>query len=115
MSPDQFADALVQAGQVPMAVADVRRGKALATVLQKAAVTDASGNEVNLAALDAAEADEMEEELEEALEELAEEEIAEELVEELAEEIAEEIVEEVIAEEIAEEIAEAADQAESKD
>ncbi|MGV1036141.1 MAG: trigger factor [Candidatus Nanopelagicales bacterium] len=115
MSPDQFADALVQAGQVPMAVADVRRGKALATVLQKAAVTDASGNEVNLAALDQAEADEMEEELEEALEELAEEEIAEEIVEELAEEIAEEIVEEVIAEEIAEEIAEAVAEAETKD
>ena len=40
MSPDQFAEALVQAGQVRMAVADVRRGKALALVLQKAAVTE---------------------------------------------------------------------------
>ena len=37
-----------------MAVADVRRGKALALVLQKADVTDASGNEVNLSALDEA-------------------------------------------------------------
>ena len=52
MNPDQFADALVKAGQVPMAVADVRRGKALAFVLQNANVTDASGNEVNLSALD---------------------------------------------------------------
>ena len=54
MTPDQFAEALVQAGQVQMAVADVRRGKALALVLQKADVTDASGNEVNLSALDEA-------------------------------------------------------------
>ena len=52
MTPDQFAEALVQAGQVQSAVADVRRGKALALVLQKAAVTDASGNVVNLSALD---------------------------------------------------------------
>ncbi|MEI6623703.1 MAG: trigger factor [Actinomycetes bacterium] len=52
MTPDQFAEALVQAGQVQSAIADVRRGKALALVLQKAVVTDASGNVVNLSALD---------------------------------------------------------------
>lgn len=52
MTPDQFAQALVDAGQVQMAVSDVRRGKALALVLQKAAVKDKSGNEINLAALD---------------------------------------------------------------
>jgi trigger factor len=53
MAPQEFADALVQAGQVPMAVADVRRGKALQVVLESAAITDASGNAVDLKALDA--------------------------------------------------------------
>ena len=53
MAPQDFADALVQAGQVPMAVADVRRGKALQVVLENAAITDASGNPVDLKALDA--------------------------------------------------------------
>ena len=71
MTPDQFAQALVEAGQVQMAVADVRRGKALALVLQKAAVTDASGNEGNLSALDEAVEEEMIDELEEELEEEA--------------------------------------------
>ena len=52
MSADQFADALVQAGQVPSAVADVRRGKALALVLEKAKITDKSGREVDLSVLD---------------------------------------------------------------
>ena len=84
MTPDQFADALVQAGQVQMAVADVRRGKALASVLQKAVVTDASGNEVNLSSLDeAVEAEEVEELVEELTEEIVEE--AEEEVAEIAE------------------------------
>ena len=36
-----------------MAVADVRRGKALQVVLENAAITDASGNPVDLKALDA--------------------------------------------------------------
>ncbi len=53
MAPQDFADALVQAGQVPMAVADVRRSKALQVVLENAAITDASGNPVDLKALDA--------------------------------------------------------------
>ena len=93
MTPDQFAEALVQAGQVQMAVADVRRGKALALVLQKAAVTDASGNEVNLAALDEAVEEEMIDELEEELEE----EIIEEALEEAAEiEAVAEAIEEVV-------------------
>ena len=84
MTPDQFADALVQAGQVQMAVADVRRGKALASVLQKAVVTDATGNEVNLSSLDeAVEAEEVEELVEELTEEIVEE--AEEEVAEIAE------------------------------
>ncbi len=95
MTPDQFAEGLVQAGQVQMAVADVRRGKALAFVLQKAAVTDASGNEVNLSALDQAVEDELIDELEEELED----ELIEEALEEAAEiEAIEEVIEEVIAE-----------------
>ena len=52
MSPQDFADTLVRGGQVPMAVADVRRGKALQVVLENAVITDASGNPVDLSVLD---------------------------------------------------------------
>jgi trigger factor len=52
MSPDAFAKALVEAGQVPMAMQDIRRAKALALVLEGAKVVDADGNEVDLKALD---------------------------------------------------------------
>ena len=53
MSPDAFAKALVEAGQVPMAMQDIRRAKALALVLEGAKVVDADGNVVDLTALDA--------------------------------------------------------------
>ncbi|MCX6434116.1 MAG: trigger factor [Actinobacteria bacterium] len=53
MSPDAFAQALVEAGQVPMAIQDIRRAKALAVVLESATVVDADGNPVDLKALDA--------------------------------------------------------------
>jgi trigger factor len=53
MSPDQFAQELVNAGQVPAAVAEVRRGKALAHVLEHATVTDTNGTAIDLAALSA--------------------------------------------------------------
>lgn len=53
MSPDQFAQALVEAGQVPMAIQDIRRAKALAVVLETATVVDADGNAVDLKSLDA--------------------------------------------------------------
>lgn len=52
MSPDAFAQALVEAGQVPMAIQDIRRAKALAEVLKNADVVDASGRPVDLEALD---------------------------------------------------------------
>ena len=52
MGPDQFAQALVEAGQVPMAIQDIRRAKALAVVLESAKVVDVDGNEVDLKALD---------------------------------------------------------------
>ncbi len=52
MAPDAFAQALVQAGQLPMAIGDIRRAKALAVVTQKARVVDASGRTVDLESLD---------------------------------------------------------------
>ena len=51
MTPDQFAQAVDQAGQIQAMVAEVARRKALAVVLEQATVTDASGNPVDLAAL----------------------------------------------------------------
>jgi trigger factor len=51
MGPDQFAQEIVQAGQVPMLVGEVVRGKALALVLEAATVLDASGRPVDLEAL----------------------------------------------------------------
>ena len=51
MSPDQFANELVKAGQVQMAVTEVRRAKALAFVMEKATIVDPSGTEVDLEAL----------------------------------------------------------------
>ena len=59
MGPDEFAQQIVSAGQVPVLVSEVVRGKALALVLEKAVVTDESGRPVDLEALreDALEAD----------------------------------------------------------
>ncbi len=48
MAPDQFADQLVQNGQVQGAIAEVRRVKALSHVLESVQVTDKSGNKVDL-------------------------------------------------------------------
>jgi trigger factor len=48
VSPDAYAQQLVSSGTVPLAVADVLRGKALAYVLENAVVTDASGRTVDL-------------------------------------------------------------------
>lgn len=48
MEPNQFAQMLDQAGQVPMIMGEVRRRKALAKVLELAKVTDSNGNEVDL-------------------------------------------------------------------
>ena len=52
MAPDAFAKALVDAGQVPMAIQDIRRAKALAVVMESVVVVDADGNVVDLKALD---------------------------------------------------------------
>ncbi|MEK8170815.1 trigger factor [Streptomyces sp. M19] len=48
MSPDQFAQAVVEGGQVPMLVGEVARGKALAVVVEAAKVVDDKGEPVDL-------------------------------------------------------------------
>ncbi len=48
MSPDQFAQAVVEGGQVPMLVGEVARGKALAAVVETAKVVDTNGETVDL-------------------------------------------------------------------
>lgn len=52
MSPDEFAKALVEAGQVQSAVADVRRAKAVDLIVAKAVIRDKSGNIVDLSVLE---------------------------------------------------------------
>ena len=54
MSPDQFAQALVEANQVGMAMQDIRRAKALAIVMEGAAIVDSDGAVVDLSLLDEA-------------------------------------------------------------
>ncbi len=51
MAPQEFANQLVEAGNLPALMADVRRNKALAEVLQQAKITDESGRAVDLSAL----------------------------------------------------------------
>ncbi|HEY2298973.1 MAG TPA: trigger factor [Jatrophihabitans sp.] len=58
MPPQEFANQIMQAGNLPALVADVRRNKALADVLEHAAITDESGNTVDLSQLAATLADE---------------------------------------------------------
>jgi trigger factor len=53
MAPQEFANQVVQGGNLPMLVADIRRNKALAELLEATEVTDASGNRVDLHALTA--------------------------------------------------------------
>ncbi|WP_436787017.1 trigger factor [Yinghuangia sp. YIM S10712] len=48
MSPDQFAQQVMQAGYVPVLVGEVARGKALDVLAAAAKATDASGNAVDL-------------------------------------------------------------------
>ncbi len=48
IDPNQLAQQLVDQGNLPSVVADVARGKALALAVEKAKVTDASGNGVEL-------------------------------------------------------------------
>jgi trigger factor len=48
LAPQDYANRLVQQGAVAGLVAEVRRGKALATVMEAATIVDASGNAVDL-------------------------------------------------------------------
>ena len=48
ISPDEYVQRAQQSGQLSAIFADVRRGKALASVVRKATVTDASGAAVDL-------------------------------------------------------------------
>ncbi len=52
MAPQDFANQVMQAGQLGMLFSEVRRGKALATLMESAKITDALGNEVDLSQLD---------------------------------------------------------------
>jgi len=60
LTPDQFAQQVVEAGQANLLVAEVVRSKALAVVLKNAKVTDTAGVEVDLAALRPEGAEELE-------------------------------------------------------
>jgi trigger factor len=51
IAPQDYANRIVESGQLAGLVADVRRGKALATLMESATITDASGNPVDLEAL----------------------------------------------------------------
>jgi trigger factor len=51
MAPEQFAEELQKAGQIAQLVSEVTRAKALASVLERITVKDASGNVIDLAAL----------------------------------------------------------------
>lgn len=51
MAPEQFAQELTKAGQISQLVAEVGRAKALAEVLGRVTVKDASGNTIDLEAL----------------------------------------------------------------
>ncbi|GAA1999560.1 trigger factor [Nakamurella flavida] len=51
LSPDDYFKRLQEANQLGSVFADVRRGKALAGVVEQATVTDASGNVLDIAAL----------------------------------------------------------------
>ena len=53
MQPEQFAQQVMQAGQVPLLVNEVVRGKALAVVVEAAHVKDSNGDEVDLSNLQA--------------------------------------------------------------
>ncbi len=52
VAPQEFANSVVQSGQIGVIFSEVRRGKALAQLLESVKITDESGNAVDLSALD---------------------------------------------------------------
>jgi trigger factor len=57
VTPDQLAQQITESGQVNSVVADVLRTKALTLIAEKATVTDASGNPVDILAITRADAE----------------------------------------------------------
>jgi trigger factor len=115
VSPDEYFQRLQEGNQLAAIFAEVRRGKALAGVVEQATVTNSAGEVLDVAELFGLEKVDPEDDTDEAIEladgaaELAEEVVEDQIVEEaleeeLIEELAEEIAEELVAEEIAEEI-----------
>ncbi len=51
VAPQEYAQQIVQSGQLAGLVSEVRRGKALATVMEAADITDAAGAKIDLEAL----------------------------------------------------------------
>lgn len=51
MSPDEYFRRLQEGNQLGSVIADVRRGKALASAVEKATITDGSGNQLDVKAL----------------------------------------------------------------
>jgi trigger factor len=62
VTPDQLAQQITDSGQVNSVVADVLRTKALTLIAERATVTDASGNTVDVAAITRADSDESDDE-----------------------------------------------------
>jgi trigger factor len=58
MDPQRYYDQLVQSGSAPAVFGDVRRGKALASVMEQVKMSDTDGNELTLDDLRAAGEDE---------------------------------------------------------
>jgi trigger factor len=52
VAPQEFANSIVQSGQIGVIFSEVRRGKALAQLLENVKITDESGNVVDLSVLD---------------------------------------------------------------
>ncbi len=57
MPPQKYYDELVRSGAAPAVFSDVRRGKALATVLERVSITDSNGAPVDLTELQGGEDD----------------------------------------------------------
>ncbi len=51
MAPQQYYDQLVRSGAAAAVFGDVRRGKALAALMEKITIKDTEGNELSLDAL----------------------------------------------------------------
>lgn len=62
MPPQEYAEQLQRSGQIPALAADIRRGKALALIVERATIVDTGGNPVDLSPQRVAAADDNEDE-----------------------------------------------------